>query len=299
MAEQHEDPFEALNGLGPEASNSERVRRMKRLMQQLYKEEFESKRVVLPHIKGKSLIVLLSFVSIIVFGVTTLYNFNRFVTLEERVLSAKGHVADVLQRRANLFSNLINLTLNQAALEQEVFRHVANVRAEVGRSRTNSGTGASAPVPPPAAAPVGPSAPTDLVQALAASDGSPSLAKLLAIVEQYPEISSSVTYQQLMDKLVEMENRITDKRDIYNEEVRVFNTLITTFPWYVLSKITGFERFDYFTFSENSMTHAYPLPDLTHETFIRLLPLSPEHPTPTDSPQPIPEKPATQEAVKP
>jgi LemA protein len=129
-----------LEDLGPDSVSSERMRRMKRMMRKLHKEEFESKRSRMPPIKAKSLIIYLSFALIIIFIITIMYNFNRFVKLEERVLSANGHVENVLQRRVNLFENLINLTLNQAALEQEVFRHVADARSTLGKGMGSGGS---------------------------------------------------------------------------------------------------------------------------------------------------------------
>ena len=264
-----------LEDLGPDSANSERMRRMKRLMRELYKEEFEQKRFRLPPIKAKSLIVSLSFVSIIIFGVTTLYNFNRFVNLEERVLSANGHVEDVLQRRVNLFENLVNLTLNQSALEQEVFRHVADVRTSLGKGLARDGEGAdgagAGAAAGAAAAEATPAMDAGMVKQLS---GIPAMAKLLAVVEQYPEIRSSVTYQQLMDKLVEIENRIAMRRDEYNEEVRIYNTLISSFPWYVLARMTGFERHDYFSLGSAEHVEHFKMPDVSSHVFRRLLPVA-------------------------
>jgi LemA protein len=267
-----------LDDVGPDSANSERMRRMKRLMRELYKEEFETKRFRLPPIRAKALIIYLSFASIIVFGVTTLYNFNRFVNLEERVLSANGHVEDVLQRRVNLFENLINLTLNQSALEQEVFRHVADVRSNIGQGMTQGGVVANnQPVvgaaPDAAGVGVGGGHASPMVAGLMNKlSGLPAMAKLLAVVEQYPEIRSSVTYQQLMDKLVEIENRIATRRDEYNEEVRIYNTLISSFPWYVLARVTGFDRYNYFSLGEGLNAGAFKMPDVSTHIFKRLLP---------------------------
>ncbi|MBF0195760.1 MAG: LemA family protein [Magnetococcales bacterium] len=276
-----------LDDVGPDTANSERMRRMKRLMRELYKEEFETKRFRLPPIRAKSLIIYLSFASIIVFGVTTLYNFNRFVNLEERVLSANGHVEDVLQRRVNLFENLINLTLNQSALEQEVFRHVANVRSNIGQGMAQLDSVAE--TQPVVSAPqevagvsqgtagvgVGGGTNSPMVAGIMSKlSGMPAMSKLLAVVEQYPEIRSSVTYQQLMDKLVEIENRIATRRDEYNEEVRIYNTLISSFPWYVLARVTGFERYNYFSLGDGLNTGSFKLPDVSNHVFKRLLPAS-------------------------
>jgi LemA protein len=265
-----------LDDLDSGTANSERMRRMKRMMRELYKDEFETKRFRLRPIKAKSFIIFLSFASIIIFGVTTLYNFNRFVNLEERVLTSNGHVEDVLQRRVNLFSNLINLTLNQASLERDVFRHVADVRSKIGRgmvNKQNAGAGGGGAAVGPSPAATSDATPTAAQATANQIPGLPTMAKLLAVVEQYPKIRTSVTYQQLMDKLVEIENRIATRRDEYNEEVRIYNTLISSFPWYVLAKVTGFKRHDYFRLNHGANAGDFILPDLSKHKFKRLLPI--------------------------
>jgi LemA protein len=257
-----------LDDMGPDSANSERMRRMKRMMRELYKDEFETKRFRMKPIKARSLIVVLSFLSIIIFGVTTLYNFNRFVNLEERVLNADGFIEAVLQRRINLFSNLINLTLNQAALEQNIFRHVANVRSNIGEGMAQQQGEAGAVQALPEA-----SSEAESAAIMNKLPGVPSMAKLLAVVEQYPKIRTSVTYQQLMDKLVEIENRIAKRRDEYNEEVRIYNTLISSFPWYVLARVTGFKRYEYFELGDAEKAKTFELPDVSKHEFKRLLPV--------------------------
>ena len=249
-----------LNELDQEQLNDERLRRMKALMRQLYREEFETKSYKLPPIKGKTLILFVSFFSIIVFGVTTLYNYNRFITLEEHIFSVQGHVETAKQFRANLFSNLVNLALNHADVEREVFHYVADARSEIvgGAGKGRGANVASAGNMPDT---------TVASQAgLGAMAGiTSSLSRLLAIVEQYPDIKSSLIYQQLMDKLVAMEDKVTKRRDEANEAIRVYNTLISTFPWYVLSKATGFARHEYFRFNINDSL-------LSADVFDRLLP---------------------------
>ncbi|MGN7613622.1 LemA family protein [Magnetococcales bacterium HHB-1] len=314
-----------------EVTRSERHQRMKKLMRQLHEEELAAQRLRLPPIGSRSIILFFSITSILVFGVTTLYNFNRFVLLEERVLSSHGHVEDALQRRQNLFGNLINLALNQSALEQEVFRHVADVRRELmheanqrqlleqkleqtsmqnvkqhgaqsppaqkdaspqmssDKQQTPSGTSektvqvaketAGGKGALPLSGMVQQEQALKLNQELMAmfgqhKNGVAPLSKLLAVVEQYPNIKTADTYRQVMEQLMDLENRIAMRRDEYNEEVRIYNTLISSFPWYILAKTTGFERYDYFSLS----TGEEKPPILSPKTFNRLLPVLPSRP---------------------
>ncbi len=330
--------LDGLESLGSEVTNSERMHRMKRVMRSVYREEFERKKVRLPPIRAQSMIVVLSIISVIVFGVTTLYNFNRFITLEERVFSALGHVEDALQRRANLFDNLVNLALNHARLEQQIFRHVAEVRARLThaipphqRAMISGGQpiGAGALTPGVAGADAAGAGATAAAEAGAASSAAPDaaaagaegagtgeagtggagaagatdntagganavapqpgavdpklaglemlknpLAKLMAIVEQYPNVQFSNTYQQLMEKLMDIENRIAQRRDEYNQEVRVYNTLISSFPWNVLATITNFHRYEYFRAEDHDRDKRYRMPINNGTTQFGLAPMS-------------------------
>ncbi|MBF0158087.1 MAG: LemA family protein [Magnetococcales bacterium] len=263
------DDMEEMEPFGSEATNSERMRRMKQLMRQIYQEEnLTVKPVKLPPIKLKTLIVAVSMASVLILGTTMLWNFNRFTTAEEHVLSAMGHINDALQRRSNLFRNLINLTLNQAALEQEIFRHTADARA--GMVTPPPQLPAVTSNPPAAAATEGGDAATNVPNSAAALLSATGLPRLLAVAEQHPDLKAATTYQQLMDKMVVSENLIFERRDDYNEKVRIYNTMITVFPWWFMAKLTGFKRYPYFV---TDVGPDHRMLDLTPETFIRLLPV--------------------------
>ena len=246
--------------LGSEDINVDRMRKMKALARTLYHEDIVPKRRGFKPIRAKGVISVISVLAILILSVTSLYNFNRFISLQEAVFSAKGHVEANLQRRKNLFGNLVNITLNQAAIEEEIFRHVADVRSDLNKTKELLTEIAKDP------------------NALAFLDSptagqstttiASSLSRLLAVVEQYPDLKSSTTYQQLMDKLVEIENRISERRTEYNDNARMYNHAVSAFPWYLLAKATGFSRVDYFKASPE----VEKVPVLNSNTFQRLLP---------------------------
>ncbi|WP_130470105.1 LemA family protein [Candidatus Magnetaquicoccus inordinatus] len=245
------DPLEEIDGSGLEMTSSERMQRMRKLMRQLYQEEQASRTMPLPVTRTRNLVLAASVGAALILLGTTFYNFNRFIAAEEMVLSARGHIHDALQRRSNLFGNLVNLTLNHAMLEQEVFRYVSDGRIDMA-GRSASKQASMTPV-----APVGGELPSS------------ALARLFALVEQYPDIKTSTTYQQLMDKLMDIENMISKRRDEYNEQVRIYNTTVTSFPWSIMAKVLGFKRHAYFT-AEPGPENANM--DLNGNKFIRLIP---------------------------
>ncbi|MBF0184928.1 MAG: LemA family protein [Magnetococcales bacterium] len=245
------DPLEEIDGSGLEMTSSERMQRMRKLMRQLYQEEQASRTMPLPVTRTKNLVLAASVGAALILLGTTFYNFNRFIAAEEMVLSTRGHIHDALQRRSNLFGNLVNLTLNHAMLEQEVFRYVSDGRIDMAGRTTNKQAGVT-PVAP-----------------VAGELPSSALARLFALVEQYPDIKTSTTYQQLMDKLMDIENMISKRRDEYNEQVRIYNTTVTSFPWSIMARVLGFKRHAYFT-AEPGPENANM--DLNGNKFIRLIP---------------------------
>lgn len=255
---------------------------MRRLLRQHFKEEFETKRTRIRPIKGKELIGIVSICAILLFGFMVSKKFNKMINMEEMVLSTNGRIVNSLQRRSNLFSTLINLTLNQSALEQEVFRHVADIRAAMMGHPRKKTDGASKPIIQEGAdrSPKLPPAIPDPMQKLPSDNASTgktpmdfSMAKLLAIVERYPNIRSSTTYQQLMDKLVEIEDRIITRRGQYNDSVRDYNTYVTTFPQYILADLIGFKTYQYASANQIIPGDTFQLPNLSGPMFRRLLPL--------------------------
>jgi LemA protein len=79
-----------------------------------------------------------------------------------------------------------------------------------------------------------------------------ALSRLLAIVENYPELKANENFIQLQDELAGTENRIAVARRDYNEAARSYNTSIRRFPTNIIAGMFGFERAQYFEASEDA-----------------------------------------------
>ncbi|MEO5338023.1 MAG: LemA family protein [Magnetospirillum sp. WYHS-4] len=253
-----------------ENPRAERLKRSEVLLSNLYKNEVATTFHV-PPVPGLKLLWIGSILAVIAFSATLFYKFNAFIMLREEAYSKAGNLEGALQRRANLFSNLVSLTLSHAALEHEVFRYTARVRSEfinqvkgaaAGGEIGGEGVGESAG-----------EAPLDLskmlkgVAAGGALDG--ALGRLLAVVEQYPTIQSAETYKQAMTSLVEMENLIAERRIEYHMAVRDYNTSISKYPWYLLAEWTGFSSMTYFQSGKDPKAVA---PEISSDVYRELMP---------------------------
>jgi len=156
----------------------------------------------------------------LVLGVKLVGMRNELVVQRENITGAWSQVDVALQRRADLIPNLVETVKGFAAQERSVIESVANARAALIGSRS----------------------PQEKIEANARLDT--ALARLLVVVENYPNIKSNENFLRLQDELAGTENRIAVERRKYNDTVRVYNTNIQLFPNNITAALFGFQRND-------------------------------------------------------
>jgi len=154
---------------------------------------------------------------------------NEMVRKNEAIKQAWAQVDVVLQRRADLIPNLVATVKGYAQQEQKVFGDIASARTGLLNART----------------------PGEKIAANGQLDG--AIGRLLAIVENYPNLKSDQNFRALQDELAGTENRIAVERRRYNEALQDYNTYIGLFPNNIFAGRAGFQRNnDYFTASEGA-----------------------------------------------
>jgi len=145
-------------------------------------------------------------------------SYNTFVSQEEAIKAQWAQVENQLQRRNDLIPNLVETTKGIAQQERDVFGQIAESRAKLAGAQT----------------------PEQRMQA--ANEQSSALARLLVVVENYPDLKSNAQFSRLMDELAGTENRIAVERMRYNERVQAYNTQRRRFPSNVTASIFGFKE---------------------------------------------------------
>jgi LemA protein len=163
--------------------------------------------------------------------------YNNMVRLGEQVDAQWAQVENVYQRRADLIPNLVNTVKGFAAQEQEVLIGVVEARAKA----TSVNLSADNLTPENLQA----------FQEAQAGLGS-ALARLMVVVEKYPDLKSNQNFLELQSQLEGTENRITVERMKFNDTTREFNTFIKSFPQNLLAGIFGFESKPYFEAKEGA-----------------------------------------------
>lgn len=168
--------------------------------------------------------IILGVLVLIVVGVggTTVSKWNQLVAMDTDIKAKWAQVENQLQRRADLIPNLVEAVKGFAAQERTILEAIANARAKM------AGAGS-------------------VQDRIAGSNElSSALARLLVVVENYPNLKSDATFIRLMDELAGTENRLAVERKRYNDSVQVYNVAIRQFPGNLIASVSGFKEHPFF-----------------------------------------------------
>ncbi|MBZ9602107.1 LemA family protein [Phyllobacterium chamaecytisi] len=166
--------------------------------------------------------------------------FNTIPTNEEKAKAAWSEVLNQYQRRADLIPNLVETVKGYAAQEKDVLTSVVEARAKATSIQVTPETLTD------------PNAMKVFQENQAQLTG--ALSRLMAVVENYPELKSNQNFLALQSQLEGTENRIAVSRRDYIESVRVYNTSLRTMPTMIWKWIwyTGNEPYQTFNIEDSA-----------------------------------------------
>lgn len=140
--------------------------------------------------------------------------YDNSIGLQEEVNAQWADVQATYQRRMDLIPNLVETVKGYADFEKETLTGVIEARAKA-TSVTIDPSNVS---------------PDQLAQFQQAQDGlSSALARLMVVVERYPDLKANQNFLDLQSQLEGTENRINVARQRYNESVKGYNTYVRGF----------------------------------------------------------------------
>src|SRR5881296_453910 len=149
-------------------------------------------------------------------------SYNRFVSQEEAIKAQWAQVENQLQRRNDLIPNLVETVKGYAQHEQGVFKDIADARSQLLSAKS----------------------PEEKIEA--ANRQTSALGRLLAVVENYPQLKANEQFNRLMDELSGTENRLAVERMRYNERVQEYNTSRRQFPGVITAHFFSFKDYPLF-----------------------------------------------------
>lgn len=180
--------------------------------------------------KGWIILIVVVLVVIMLFSWGS-SSYNNLVTKDQTVQQQWAQVENVYQRRSDLIPNLVNTVKGVANFEQKTLTDVIEARAKATSVQVN---------------------PKNLDEASiskfqSAQDNlSSSLARLMVVVENYPQLKATQNFSELQSQLEGTENRITVERMKFNEVVQDYNVQVRRFPSNIFAGMFGFREKAYF-----------------------------------------------------
>jgi len=165
------------------------------------------------------MVFLIVIVAIVVWAV---FAYNRLVSLRNQVDNSWRQIDVQLKRRHDLIPNLVEAVKGYMQFERDTLTQVVEARAKAI------------------------SAPDQASRMAAESQITTGLGRLLAVIENYPQLKADENVLKLQEELTTTENQIAYARQAYNDVVLELNTRIQSFPSNLIAGNFGFKAAEYF-----------------------------------------------------
>ena len=144
-------------------------------------------------------------------------NYNVLVRLRNQRKNAWAQIDVQLKRRYDLIPNLMETVRGYMKHERETMEAVTKAR-NLAQGASSGDVGA---------------------RSKAEGELSSALARLMVVVENYPDLKANQNFLQLQDELTHTEDKIAYARQHFNDSVLSYNNTIETFPGVIFARRMG------------------------------------------------------------
>ena len=170
-----------------------------------------------------ALVVILAVVGIFVYLITI---YNSLVRLKNDIDKAWANIDVLLKQRHDELPKLIETCKGYMQYEQKTFQLITEARTAFMKAGS-----------------VGEKAQADNMI-------SGALKSLFAVAENYPELKANNNFMQLQKRISELEEKIADRREFFNDDVNTYNIRIQQLPDVFIAHLMSLQRKDLFKVEE-------------------------------------------------
>jgi len=163
-------------------------------------------------------------VIVVVLAIILWVLYNGLVRLRNQVKNAWAQIDVQLKRRYDLIPNLVETAKGYMKHERETLEAVTNAR-NLAQQVSSAGAGE---------------------RAKAEGELSSALSRLLAVVENYPDLKANQNFLALQEELTSTENKISFSRQFYNDSVLRYNNQTQMVPSNIVASMFGFKASEFF-----------------------------------------------------
>ena len=160
--------------------------------------------------------------------------YNGLVRLRNQVKNAWAQIDVQLKRRYDLIPNLVETVKGYVKHERETLEAVTKAR-NLAQQGASQGVGERSKLE---------------------GELSSALARLLVVVERYPDLKANQNFLQLQEELTSTENKIAFARQFYNDTVMNYNTGLQVFPSNIIAGIFNFRASAFFQVEDAAQREA-------------------------------------------
>ena len=169
------------------------------------------------------LVVFLFVVGMLIYFITI---YNSLVRLRNDLDKAWANIDVLLKQRHDELPKLIETCKGYMQYEQQTFQLITEARTAFMRANT-----------------VAEKAQADNFLAAA-------LKSLFALAENYPELKADNNFMQLQNRISELEEKIADRREFFNDDVNTYNIRIQQLPDVFIAQMLSLQHKDLFKVAE-------------------------------------------------
>jgi LemA protein len=170
-----------------------------------------------------TLVVILAVVGIFVYLITI---YNSLVRLKNDIDKAWANIDVLLKQRHDELPKLIETCKGYMQYEQKTFQLITEARTAFMKAGS-----------------VGEKAQADNMI-------SGALKSLFAVAENYPDLKANNNFMQLQKRISELEEKIADRREFFNDDVNTYNIRIQQLPDVFIAHMMNLQRKDLFKVEE-------------------------------------------------
>jgi len=169
------------------------------------------------------LVAVLFVVGVFVYFITI---YNSLVRLRNDIDKAWANIDVLLKQRHDELPKLIETCRGYMQYEQKTFQLVTEARTAFMKANTVA----------------------EKAQADNLLTG--ALKSLFAVAENYPELKADNNFMQLQNRISELEEKIADRREFFNDDVNTYNIRIQQLPDVFIAHMMSLQRNDLFKVTE-------------------------------------------------
>lgn len=143
--------------------------------------------------------------------------YNKLVMLKFNAEKAFSNIDVILKQRADEIPNIVSVAKHFMNYEKEILNSLTELRTSfMNAENTNSKTEIS-------------------------NEISQKLKSFFAVAENYPELKSNSNFLEIQKRVSALEDKISDRREFFNDSVSMYNIGIHEFPNVLIAPVLGYQ----------------------------------------------------------